>query len=169
MTMKAGIALGSNLEPRLLNLQAARRKVFALHHSPAPVICSKVYETSPVDCPEGSQPFLNAVLEITTDLSPPALLHRLQEFETELGRPLEHARNAPRTVDLDLLYCDNLTLETPNLILPHPRITERLFVLKPLCDIRPDLILPHLTQTVVELLQTWDSPGSAKIYCHTIY
>lgn len=167
--MKAGIALGSNLEPRLLNLQAARRKVFELHCSAAPVACSKVYETSPVDCPEGSEPFLNAVLEITTALPATDLLHRLQAIETELGRPAEHARNAPRTIDLDLLYCDNLTLETPELAVPHPRISQRLFVLKPLCDIRPDLVLPNSSQTIKELLTTLDSRESVKEFCNAIY
>ncbi len=169
MTMKAGIALGSNLEPRLLNLQAARRKIFELHRSNAPVACSKVYETSPVDCPEGSEPFLNAVLEITTDLPPEAILHRLQAIEMELGRPPKHARNAPRSIDLDLLYCDNLTLATPELTLPHPGISGRLFVLKPLCDIRPDLVLPNSPKTVEELLITLDCRDSANVYCNTIY
>lgn len=169
MTIKAGIALGSNLEPRLLNLQAARRKVFELHRSSAPVACSKVYETAPVDCPEGSQPFLNAVLEITSDLPPEDLLHRLQDIEKELGRPAEHARNAPRPIDLDLLYCDNLTLATPELLLPHPRISGRLFVLKPLCDIRPDLVLPNSPRTMAQLLTALDCGDSVEEYCNTIY
>lgn len=169
MTMKAGIALGSNLEPRLLNLQAARRRIFELHRSTAPIPCSKVYETSPIDCPEGSAPFLNAVLEITTNLAPEEILHRLQAIENDLGRPSEHARNAPRTIDLDLLYCDNLTLSTPELTLPHPRIHERLFVLKPLSDIRPGLVLPDFSKTVEELLHASPSDESVIEFCNTIY
>ena len=169
MTMKAGIALGSNIEPRLLNLQAARRRLFALHSNTGPVACSKVYETSPVDCPEGTAPFLNAVLEISTLLSPSELLVRLQEIESDLGRPPAHAKNAPRTIDLDLLYCDSLTVTLPELELPHPRISQRLFVLKPLCDIRPDLILPTFSQRAEELLSDWTGEESLTVYCNAIY
>lgn len=169
MTMKVGIALGSNLEPRLLNLQAARRRVFALHTSAAPVAGSKVYETSPVDCPEDSAAFLNAVVEITTDLAPEELLHRLQAIERELGRPAEHARNAPRSIDLDLLYCGDQIRNLPTLILPHPRITRRLFVLRPLCDIRPGLVLPGSTQTVQDLLAALESGESVTEFCGALY
>jgi 2-amino-4-hydroxy-6-hydroxymethyldihydropteridine diphosphokinase len=167
--MKAGIALGSNIEPRLLHLQAARRRLFELHDSPDPVAGSKVYETAPVDCPEGSGAFLNAVLEITTNLSPNDLLHRLQAIERELGRPAEHGRNAPRPIDLDILYCDELVLNTPRLVLPHPRIAERRFVLQPLADVRPDLILPHRHQTIRQMLKELDSRESVVEFCGAVY
>lgn len=169
MTMKAGIALGSNLEPRLLNLQAARRRIFGLHRTSAPIPCSKVYETSPVDCPEGSGPFLNAVLEITTDLAPLELLRRLQQIEQDLGRPAEHARNAPRPIDLDILYCDRLVLDAPPLTLPHPRLAERRFVLQPLADIQPELLLPGNDRTIREMLKALDSPESLVEFCSSLY
>jgi 2-amino-4-hydroxy-6-hydroxymethyldihydropteridine diphosphokinase len=169
MTMKAGIALGSNLEPRLLNLQGARRRIFALHTSAEPIASSKVYETSPVDCPEGSAPFLNAVMEITSSLDPEELLQRLQAIEQELGRPAEHSRNAPRTIDLDLLYCGDLVRDEPAFTLPHPRIAQRLFVLRPLCDIRPDLVLPGSNLTVRNLLAALDSGESVTEFCGALY
>lgn len=169
MTMKAGIALGSNLEPRLLNLQAARRRIFTLHTSKEPIAGSKVYETSPVDCPEGSAPFLNAVLEITTSLTPEELLGHLQGFEQELGRPSEHTRNAPRPIDLDLLYCGELIRHEPVLTLPHPRIAQRLFVLRPLCDIRPDLVLPGADAAARDLLAALDTPESVTEFCGALY
>lgn len=160
--MQAGIAFGSNVEPRLAHLQAARRRIRSLH--PSPARCSRVYETAPVDCPPGSSPFLNAVLEITTPLDALSLLTHLQAIEVELGRPFAHKRHAPRTIDLDLLYCDNQILSHPSLTLPHPRICERRFVLQPLADIRPDLILPQTTQTVAALLENLAPDESTTLF-----
>jgi len=167
--MRAGIALGSNIEPRLLNLQAARRGLLELHGKSQPALCSKVYETTPVDCREGSQAFLNAVMEITTDLPPRQLLGRLQALELSLGRSPVHEKNAPRTIDLDLIYCDQMTLSDPDLTLPHPRLALRRFVLQPLSDIRPDLILPNFTKNVEKLLKDAVSDENMKIYCNLIY
>ncbi|MEI6070569.1 MAG: 2-amino-4-hydroxy-6-hydroxymethyldihydropteridine diphosphokinase [Verrucomicrobiae bacterium] len=139
--MKAGIALGSNLGDRLHFFQEARRHLFALHEGAEAILCSRIYETEPVDCPDGSASFLNAAIEIETSLSPLDLLARMQSIEVEFGRPKDHAFHGPRTIDLDLLYCDDLKLSHPSLTLPHPRIAERLFVLKPLADICPERIL----------------------------
>jgi 2-amino-4-hydroxy-6-hydroxymethyldihydropteridine diphosphokinase len=167
--MKVGIALGSNIEPRLLHLQAARRRIFTLHDGQEPIASSKVYETSPVDCPENSGAFLNAVLEITTNLSPFEVLHRLQAIEIELGRPAEHGHNAPRPIDLDILYCDDLVLDGPELRLPHPRAAERRFVLQPLADIRPDLLLSQDNRSVADLLKSLDSSESIVEFCSAVY
>ncbi len=166
--MRAGIALGSNIEPRLSNLQAAHRGLLALHRGPEPVLCSKVYETSPVLCPDGSPSFLNAVLELTTDLAPRELLGELQALEGALGRPPHREQNSPRAIDLDLIYCGDMTLSDPDLILPHPRLAERRFVLQPLADIRPKLVLPHFTQTVEELLDQCKSSETMITYAYTI-
>jgi 2-amino-4-hydroxy-6-hydroxymethyldihydropteridine diphosphokinase len=140
--MRVGIALGSNLHERLHLLQAARTHLFALHEDHGPFLCSRIYETEPVDCPPGSPCFLNAAIEIACTLPPLDLLARLQSIEQNLGRPREHAFHAPRTIDLDILYYDNLHFTLPELTLPHPRISERAFVLCPLADICPDRILP---------------------------
>jgi len=168
--MRAGIALGSNLEPRLIHLQAARGRLLALHSDNRTVAFgSKVYETSPVDCVEFTPPFLNAVMEISTDLSPEALLVALQDIEEQLGRPAVRERNSPRTIDLDILYYDDLVFTQDNLILPHPRMAERRFVLQPLADIRGEMILPGQTRSVSELLHELPSTESVEVYCHAIY
>lgn len=168
--MRAGIALGSNLEPRLQHLQAARGRLLALHSdNRAVAFASKVYETAPVDCAEHTQPFLNAVMEISTDLSPEGLLTALQGIEEHLGRPLHREKNSPRTIDLDILYYDDLVSEEPHLTIPHPRLTERRFVLQPLADIRPELILPDQTKTVAQLLHDLTDHSGVEVYCHAIY
>ena len=140
--MRVGIALGSNLHERLHLLQAARTHLYALHEDRGPFVCSRIYETEPMDCPPGSPCFLNAAIEIACTLPPLDLLASLQRIEQALGRPREHAFHAPRTIDLDILYYDNLHFTLPELTLPHPRISERAFVLCPLADICPYRILP---------------------------
>jgi len=168
--MRAGIALGSNLEPRLPHLQAAKGRLLMLHSDKrAVVFCSKVYETSPVDCAPGTRPFLNAVMEISTDLGPIGLLAALHDIEEHLGRPSVREKNSPRTIDLDILYCDDLTLDEGDIVIPHPRIAERRFVLQPLADIRPDLILPTTTKSVNELLSDLPQGESVAVYCNAIY
>jgi 2-amino-4-hydroxy-6-hydroxymethyldihydropteridine diphosphokinase len=139
--MRAGIALGSNLGDRSAILTEAIGHLRDLHEDGA-FLVSSFHETDPVDCPPGSSLFLNGVLELETSLEPFQLLQRLQSLERRFGRPSDHGMNQPRTLDLDLLYCDEMTLLHPELVLPHPRITERLFVLAPLTEIRPDLRLP---------------------------
>jgi 2-amino-4-hydroxy-6-hydroxymethyldihydropteridine diphosphokinase len=151
--MRVGIALGSNLDDRLENLRAARRHLFALHEDRGPFLCSRIYETDPVDCPPGSPAFLNAAIELACTIPPLDLLKKLQRLEQILGRPTNHAHHAPRTIDLDILYYDNLAFALPELTLPHPRITERGFVLTPLADVAPDRILPGQTQTIAALLE----------------
>ncbi len=149
--MKAVVALGSNLGDRLATLQAACRELEVF--SSKPLRKSTVYETSPVDCPPGSPKFLNAVVELDVDehTSPLALLRKLQGIETKLGRKPKKIHNEPRPVDLDLIYCGALRVDTPELVVPHPRAHLRRFVLQPLADLSPDLILPGQTRTVAEL------------------
>lgn len=139
--LKTGIALGSNLGDRLENLQSALRDLRSICR-PDSLLQSSVYETDPVDCPPGSQPFLNAVIELTCDLSPGELLLECQAIEAKLGRKPIREVNAPRPVDLDILYFGNLTINDSDLVIPHPRLTIRRFVLQPLNDIRPELVLP---------------------------
>jgi 2-amino-4-hydroxy-6-hydroxymethyldihydropteridine diphosphokinase len=167
--MRAGIALGSNIEPRLAYLQAARRGVFGLHSGTRPILCSKIYETSPMDCPADSPPFLNAALEFSTEMQPQELLSKLKSIERALGRPPTQERNSPRTIDIDLLYCDDIALSEPSLTIPHPQIARRRFVLQPLADIRPELILPRLTKNVQELLSELKDDEIVKKYCGLIY
>lgn len=150
--MRAGVALGSNLGDRLSNLREARSAIEALGDVRPPLLASAVYETEPVGCAADTAKFLNAVIEIEYAGEARDLLRELVEIETRLGRPASHARNASRTLDLDLLYFGDTAIETPELQLPHPRIAEREFVLRPLADIRPDLVLPKQTESARDLL-----------------
>jgi 2-amino-4-hydroxy-6-hydroxymethyldihydropteridine diphosphokinase len=185
-TMKIGIALGSNLGDRMSNLRAARKAIDSLasplanprgsahlrRSAPAgsvvdlvadkpSVLASRVYETEPVSCEPGATKFLNAVLEIEYDDDPTELLEKLVRIEESLGRDRDHARNVARTIDIDILYADQLTVNNEKLKLPHPRMHERKFVLQPLADIRPDLVLPNQIKPISELLA--ESKDSATV------
>jgi len=150
--MRAGVALGSNLGERVANLRNARKDIAALSGVSPPFRSSAIYETDPVGCEKGAGKFLNAVIEFGYSGEPDALLGALVAIEKMLGRPAAHARNVSRTVDLDLLYFGELVIETGELQLPHPRIVEREFVLRPLADIRPDLVLPKQEESISALL-----------------
>jgi 2-amino-4-hydroxy-6-hydroxymethyldihydropteridine diphosphokinase len=150
--MRAGVALGSNLGERLANLRNARKDISILPGVLPPVRSSAIYETDPVSCEKGAAKFLNAVIEFGYSGTPAGLLRELAAIERMRGRPAAHARNISRTLDLDLLYFGELVIKSGELQLPHPRIFEREFVLRPLTDIRPDLILPEQTESVSALL-----------------
>jgi 2-amino-4-hydroxy-6-hydroxymethyldihydropteridine diphosphokinase len=150
--MRAGVALGSNLGERLANLRNARRDIAALGGVLPPMRSSAVYETEPIGCERGAARFFNAAIEFGYSGEPEELLRELGVIERMLGRPAAHARNVSRSIDLDLLYFGEVVVETSYLQLPHPRIVEREFVLRPLADVRPDLILPDQTESVGELL-----------------
>lgn len=147
--MRAGIALGSNLGDKKSLLNQAIGHLKGLHET-GNFLISSFHETDPVDCAPGTPPFLNAVAEIGTSRSPLDLLRHLQQVEISSGRPTNHARNVSRTLDLDLLYCDEVTLCVSELQLPHPRMMERIFVMEPLAEIRPDLRLPGWTKSCSE-------------------
>ena len=162
--MTFGIALGSNVGDRAENL----RQGIALLKSrltDARILTAPVYETAPVDCAPGTQAFLNTVIELEADLPPHELHAHLKAIETALGRPEQHERNSPRPLDLDILYADDLVLDDAALTIPHPRLHLRRFVLQPLADIRPDLILPLQTRSVAELLADFDASQDAVTQC----
>ena len=150
--MRTGVALGSNLGDRMANLRAARQAIVDLPNVKPPMLSSPIYETEPVDCEPGAGKFLNAVLEIEYDGAPNELLEQLVRVEESFGRKRDHARNVSRKIDIDLLYADDLSVENERLQLPHPRMHLRTFVLQPLADIRPDLLLPDQRKTARELL-----------------
>lgn len=116
-----------------------------------------VFETEPVDCAPGTQPFLNTVIVARTDQSPEKLLESAQSVERELGRPSNHGTNEPRTIDIDILFCGSHACLNPELTLPHPRLFQRRFVLEPLSLLRPDLLLPGRTLSVREELEALES------------
>jgi 2-amino-4-hydroxy-6-hydroxymethyldihydropteridine diphosphokinase len=150
--MKAGVALGSNLGDRLYNLERARSAIRALIGTDTRILSSAVYETEPVDCEPGACAFLNAAVEFEYAGDPAELLRALRKIETDLGRPSDHQRNVSRNIDIDLLYLDGVKINEEGLTLPHPRMHRRGFVLAPLADIDPDLILPGQTKTIAQLL-----------------
>ena len=162
--MRTGIALGSNLGDRLANLSAGRDTVLRLPHVSAPVLQSRVYETEPVGTEPDAGSFLNAVIEIEFTGDPHSLLAALRSIESAHGRPTRYPRNAPRTLDLDILYAGGLVLNDDALILPHPRLHLRRFVLAPLNDIRPDLRLPGQSHTVAELLAHLGDPAAVTLF-----
>jgi len=150
--MRTAVALGSNLGDRLANSRSARKAILDLPNVKPPILSSAIYETDPVGCEPEAGKFLNAVLEFDYEGGPLDLLKNLKEIESALGRPPNHPRNISRKIDIDLLYCGDTATDAEELQLPHPRMHLRKFVLQPLADIRPDLVLPGQTKTVRELL-----------------
>ena len=124
-----------------------------------PILKSSLWRSAPIDCPPGSPDFLNAVLAFKPrpNETPESLLNRLLLFERKTGRSPSAVRNAPRTIDLDLIAFGTERRRTAELILPHPRATQRRFVLEPLAELAPDLILPGESRTVSQLLSSMDS------------
>jgi 2-amino-4-hydroxy-6-hydroxymethyldihydropteridine diphosphokinase len=149
------ISLGSNLGDRLSFLRAAVKSIDQLPETTV-TQASSVYETEPVGV-ENQPFFLNAVAECDTGLNPTTLLLRLRAIEEDLGRRTR-VRWGPREIDLDLLYYDDLILESEGVSIPHPEIAHRRFVLMPLNEIAPDIVDPRSHETVRELLQRTEDP-----------
>jgi 2-amino-4-hydroxy-6-hydroxymethyldihydropteridine diphosphokinase len=122
-----------------------------------------VYETEPIGTGPDAGHFLNAVVEVEFRGQPSELLDALQTIEAAQGRPSKRPRNAPRTLDLDILYVGNLVLSNQEIVIPHPRLHLRRFVLAPLANIRPDLILPGQHNTVAELLGLLADPAKVEV------
>lgn len=149
---KSVLSIGSNLGDRLANLQSAVTGLIN-HPEISLVKVSSVFETKPFGGPEQDD-FLNAVIEIETELSPKSLLEFAQKLENESGRVRE-VRWGPRTLDVDILvYGEQVSLDE-NLILPHPRISERAFVLVPWFELDPNATIPNLGN-LAELHKTID-------------
>lgn len=154
---RVGIALGSNLGDRLANLRAARTALSAIASPGELLLEAAIYQTEPLLCPAGSPQFYNSVVEIAFDGTAAELLGLAQSIEKKLGRTANPERNAPRIIDIDLLYFGDDVIDTDDLALPHPRIGERRFVLQPLAEIRPEWILPGQTLSIAELLARLDT------------
>ena len=150
MSVTAYIALGSNVGGRRDYLD---RALTALRAQAGITIVrvSTIYETRPVGGPAEQGDYLNAVAELNTDLAAEQLLACLLDIERANGR-VRTVQNAPRTLDLDLLFFGDLIRNDPQLTLPHPRLHERLFVLQPLAELVPGLVHPVLKRTIADLL-----------------
>lgn len=151
--MEVGISLGSNLGDRLANLRDAKRRMAAMPQGRI-VAQSPVYETEPV----GVKPeyrhlaFLNAILIVEAECKVHDCFDHLHDIEDVMGRRRSLDRYDPRPIDLDIIYAGDLHIESGGLVIPHPHWAQRRFVLQPLADVRPHLVLPGQTRTVAEIL-----------------
>lgn len=155
----AYLSLGSNLGHREANIASALKM---LGQEAWILKVSSLYETEPVGYK--NQPwFLNCVCSVETDLSPQALLKFVKAIERKLGRR-EDIRFGPRLIDIDILFYNSLILDSPDLIIPHPRLVERAFVLLPLREIAPELVHPLLRATIEELWQKAENLEGIRFY-----
>ena len=147
----AHIALGSNLGDRFETLTAAVKRLRAEPGVRVATV-SEFYDTVPVNCPPGSGEFLNAIVAVETERDPHDLLKLLLHIEHQFGR-IRSEPNSPRTLDLDLILYGDAVINTPDLVVPHPRMHERAFVLAPLAEVAPNAVHPVLGKTAQELLE----------------
>lgn len=154
-TITAYVGLGANLEDRERNIRAALTKLGQTDGTTVERV-SELIENPPVGMNADAPPFLNAVAQITTTLGSHALLHRLLEIEKELGRQ-RRRKWEPRTIDLDLLLFGDQIISSQELVVPHPLMHERRFVLEPMAQIAPDAVHPVLQMTIAGLLSDLDS------------
>ena len=156
--VRAFVALGSNLGDRVTQLASA---VAGLAATPGTrlLACSSLYETAPLG-PPGQGPYLNAALLLETSLAPRALLARLHALEASAGRARSGVRNEARTLDLDLLLYGDRCIDEPGLVVPHPHLHERCFVLAPLRELAPSELHPRLGRSVGELAADLEASGA---------
>ncbi|MBF0324401.1 2-amino-4-hydroxy-6-hydroxymethyldihydropteridine diphosphokinase [Magnetospirillum moscoviense] len=152
------LGLGTNLGDRFANLRAAIDALEAVGRVEAR---SKVYETQPLYVTE--QPaFLNMAVRLSTTLTPPALLAELKRLEAAIGR-VASVRYGPRLIDLDILLYDDIAHDSPDLVIPHPRLTERHFALIPLADIAASIVHPIHRQTIRTLLDALPADDGVRL------
>jgi len=154
--VQTAFSLGSNLGDRLRHLIQAKT-LLLLDSTVTFVSQSPVYETEPVDVrPEyQSMKFLNAVLLVESSYSAEEWLRKIKKIESMLQRVRSEDRNAPRTIDIDVLFCGDQVVDSDCLQIPHPRWMKRLFVVQPLSDVCPDLVVPGEKRPVRQILEHW--------------
>ena len=160
--MKPGtvyIGLGSNLGDRVTHLREAGQRLSAIVKIER---ASQLYVAAPLGYVRDDA-FVNAVIRGTTTLKPMELLEMMQAIEAAMGRR-SGVQYGPRPIDLDLLFYDAVQIETRKLTIPHPRMAQRAFVLKPLAEIAPDLMHPVLYYTISQLLQDAEDVEQVQIY-----
>lgn len=166
--METGFSLGSNLGDRLANLRAARQRLAVLP-GVRELTAAPIYETEPVGVkPEHRHlAFLNTVVILEGDFSPADWRRLTAQIEDDLGRVRSTDRFAPRTLDIDVLYVGDHCVDASGLTIPHPRWMLRRFVLQPLADVRPHLILPGSDRTVFQTLEHLPPGEAVKKICET--
>lgn len=163
--MEIGISLGSNKGNRVEFLQAAK-KMICKKFKAILISQSSIYETSPVDVKDKflNKYYLNSFIIINTDVCVKNIWNYVNEIEQKLGRNRTNEINIPRNIDIDIIYVDKTTINTSTLTVPHPRWFKRMFVLKPLAELNPTLILPHQNQSVKKLYLNLKSNEEVKLY-----
>jgi 2-amino-4-hydroxy-6-hydroxymethyldihydropteridine diphosphokinase len=157
----AFISVGSNIGDRKANCQSGIEAV-AASGSVELTGVSKFYETEPVDYVDQDW-FVNAVLRIETALAPLQLLNTLKDIEKTAGRSESALRFGPRILDLDILLFNDRVMKTDRLVIPHPRMHERRFVLKPICDIDPSVVHPLLKRSVQAIMGDLSDHASQQV------
>ena len=162
------IGLGSN-QGQSVDIMLAAIEALEQYAVADSFVASNLWQTSPVDCPPGSAPFLNAAVcfDARRGLTPELLLDELKALEKAFGRGQKIVRNAPRELDLDLLVFDEEQRQTENFVLPHPRAVDRLFVLAPAAEIAPALIWPGLQRSITELLHSLETEEEVALWTDT--
>jgi 2-amino-4-hydroxy-6-hydroxymethyldihydropteridine diphosphokinase len=153
----AYICVGSNLGNKLENCRLGVAELLRDETSRL-VEQSLIYQTEPVDY-RNQDWFVNYVVKLETTLEPLVLLDRLKSIEHHAGRPADSVRFGPRLLDLDIIFYDQTVMNHPRLVIPHPRMHKRRFVLKPICDIDPHINHPVYHRTVRSLLEDLDNTG----------
>jgi 2-amino-4-hydroxy-6-hydroxymethyldihydropteridine diphosphokinase len=155
------IGVGSNLGNKLENCRKGLNELVARTDSRL-VASSRIYRTEPVDYLQQDW-FVNYVVQLSTRMDPPGLLRQIQGVQLDAGRPPHGVRFGPRVLDLDILLFDDRVIESDGLMIPHPRLHKRRFVLQPLCDINPNILHPVLKLSVKKLLAALKKDGQRVI------
>ena len=153
------ISIGSNMGDKLDNCRRAIEALRALSHTSV-VACSRFYKTAPVDYLDQDW-FVNAAVKVTTRLDAHAFLDALKGIQRRTGRHGGSIRFGPRIIDLDIIFFDKTVIEMPDLLIPHPRLHKRRFVLQPICDIDPAIVHPILKKDVRTLLDQLDDDAQS--------